>query len=99
MGKCGILLEGYFSQTNIEVYLKTDIILKALLSKPKEVIQKIINGYDPIDIAAAGLGHTLFHDMIHAVGKGEIGDVHEDKPGAGGIDDDDGGVAAPYGKS
>ncbi|CRG84227.1 hypothetical protein PISL3812_01541 [Talaromyces islandicus] len=64
-----------------------DISLQALLAKPQTVMGGILNGANPIDIAAAGIGHTLFHDMIHAIGQGKIGDVHVHETGADGVDE------------
>lgn len=70
-----------------------------MLAKPKAVMSNILKGANPIDIAAAGIGHTLFHDMIHAVGHGEIADVHVHETGIDGVDEGNPEMAASYGKS
>jgi hypothetical protein len=78
--------------------LKKDISLQALLAKPKAVVSNILKGAEPIDVAAAGISHTLFHDMIHAIGNGEIGDIHVHETGVDGLDEDDPERQACYGK-
>jgi hypothetical protein len=78
--------------------LKKDISLQALLAKPKAVVSNILKGAEPIDVAAAGISHTLFHDMIHAIGQGEIGDVHVHETGVDGLVEDDPERSASYGK-
>lgn len=61
-------------------------------------MSSIVKGADPIDIAAAGIGHTLFHDMIHAIGQGEIVDTHVQETGIDGVDEDNPERASSYGK-
>lgn len=56
-----------------------------------------LNSANPIDIAAATIGHTLFHAMIHAIGQGDIVDVHVDETGADGVNEGEPENQASYG--
>ena len=61
-------------------------------------MSSILKGASPIDVAAAAIGHTLFHDMIHALGNGEIGDVKVHETGPNGVDEGDPETQASYGR-